>query len=179
MRKVFHWKDLTFEVFGYAYSNGSLHKILQLTCQESGIDTSHFRKSGAKKTTKREVRECLTCGQQFECGFFKGKIPKVTCSRRCSNIVFPRRKAASVVGANGYKRICFQYHGKKCIVCDETKIVAVHHVDGNHQNVNPENLLPMCPTHHQYYHSRYRNEVEPIMTEYLKKFSESRLDKQD
>jgi hypothetical protein len=51
-------------------------------------------------------------------------------------------------------------------VCGERKIVAVHHANGNHNDNRPENLIPICPTHHAYVHSRYAAEVLPIIEEY-------------
>jgi hypothetical protein len=46
----------------------------------------------------------------------------------------------------------------------------INHVDGNKKNNNPENLIPLCPTHHMYWHSRYRQEVKPLIDEYIKNF---------
>ncbi len=64
--------------------------------------------------------------------------------------------------------MCFGYHEKKCIVCGEENIVAAHHVDEDHENNEPENLVPLCPTHYQYVHSQYRGEVQPIIDEYIR-----------
>lgn len=54
-------------------------------------------------------------------------------------------------------------------------IVAVHHYDGNHDNNSPENLIPLCPTHHQYVHSRYKKlvqeKIDYYRSEFIKKHS--------
>ena len=55
---------------------------------------------------------------------------------------------------------------KRSVVCGEDKIVAVHHYDHNHENNDPKNLIPLCPTHHAYVHSRYANEVLPYIEKY-------------
>ena len=55
-------------------------------------------------------------------------------------------------------------------MCEESKIVAAHHVNENKKDNRPENLVPLCPTHHQYVHSRYKDEVQPIIDAYLKKY---------
>jgi predicted HNH restriction endonuclease len=47
-------------------------------------------------------------------------------------------------------------------------------MDENRKNNNPSNLVPLCPTHHQYIHSRYRDEVLPIVEEYMKNFKEKK-----
>lgn len=69
-----------------------------------------------------------------------------------------------------YQRICFSYHPHKCCVCGEENIVAVHHYDGNHNNNDPVNLVPLCPTHHQYIHSRYKDEIIDIVDKYVEEF---------
>ena len=57
------------------------------------------------------------------------------------------------------------------MVCGEDKIVTVHHMDGNHQNNDITNLVPLCPTHHQYWHSKYRNLIREKVELYLKEFN--------
>lgn len=69
-----------------------------------------------------------------------------------------------------YKRTCFEHHEKKCVVCGEDKIVAVHHYDESKDNNNPENLIPLCPTHHAYIHSRYSNIVKETIEQYRKQW---------
>jgi len=49
-----------------------------------------------------------------------------------------------------YRTICFNYHKKKCVCCEESLIVEVHHFDENKENNSPDNLIPLCPTHHRY-----------------------------
>jgi len=56
------------------------------------------------------------------------------------------------------------------LVDGENKIVAVHHYDHNHDNNDPKNLVPLCPTHHSYVHSRYVDEVQPAIDEYVKNY---------
>ena len=55
-------------------------------------------------------------------------------------------------------------------MCGEEKIVAVHHYDHDHTNNDIANLVPLCPTHHQYVHSRYIDEVQPFIDAYVKDF---------
>jgi len=71
-----------------------------------------------------------------------------------------------------YREVCFVYHGKKCIICGESKIVTVHHYDGNHNNNSPENLIPLCANHHMYIHSQYKDEVEKEVELYYLQFIE-------
>lgn len=51
-------------------------------------------------------------------------------------------------------------------MCGECKVVDVHHYDEDHGNKSKENLIPLCPTHHGYVHSRYKQEVIPVIEEF-------------
>ena len=37
------------------------------------------------------------------------------------------------------------------------------------KNNEIENLIPLCPTHHQYMHSRHKDEIQHIINEYVEK----------
>ena len=108
--------------------------------------------------------DCPVCGKQ------KKHKRNATCSYACSNKHFRSGKNNPNYKADKYTNMCFEAHGKKCIVCGEEKIVAVHHVNHDHSDNRPENLVPLCPTHHQYAHSRYAQEVLPYIEECLKEF---------
>lgn len=71
-----------------------------------------------------------------------------------------------------HRTICFQYHEHACIVCGESLVVDVHHRDRNPRNNAPENLIPLCPTHHRYCHRRHlRARIEPKISAYLRRKS--------
>lgn len=109
------------------------------------------------------MRKCKVCDKPIK----NYKESKGTCSYSCSNIYFRSGEQNGMWSGNNYQLICFANHKKECIVCGENKIVAVHHADHNHNNNDPENLIPMCPTHHQYVHSQYRSEVQPVIDKYI------------
>jgi len=69
-----------------------------------------------------------------------------------------------------YRKLCFRYHEKKCIICGEENIVAVHHYDKNHENNDPRNLIPLCPTHHIYLHSLFGKLIIKKVQEYMQNF---------
>lgn len=107
------------------------------------------------------MKRCKVCD-----GIIKNyKTSKGTCSRACANTLF-RSGEDNPNWKGKYQSVCFSHHEKKCVVCGEDKIVAVHHYDHNHENNDPTNLIPLCPTHHAYVHSRYANEVLPIIEKY-------------
>ena len=95
----------------------------------------------------------------------------MTCSYSCSNSYFRSgQNNPNYKNGNNYRTICFIYHEQKCIICDEDKIVAVHHYDENHDNNSIDNLVPLCPTHHQYVHSKYKDLVIDKIDDYVKNF---------
>lgn len=77
-----------------------------------------------------------------------------------------------------YRTTCALYHDMKCIICGEENVVATHHYDGNKKNNHPTNLLPLCPTHHTYWHSKKLIELirEKVET-YRELFFESYVSK--
>lgn len=122
-------------------------------------------------------KTCVNCGKDFIGPSGVRGRSQTTCSHGCSNSMFRR-------GSNNgnwknpidrredirYRALCFDYHEKKCVVCQESLVVAVHHMDEDHSNVSPENLIPLCPTHHTYWHSKYRHIIESVVVDYIKRF---------
>ena len=90
------------------------------------------------------------------------------CARKVAAEVM-HQKYYAATGKHAYRTQAWKFHKKECIVCGETKIVAVHHYDEDHANKSKENLIPLCPTHHGYVHSKYRDEVMPIIESFRKK----------
>ena len=115
------------------------------------------------ETISKRKKECPICGKSF--------ISKsVTCSYACANAHFRSGENHGNWKESTYKTTCFAYHKKECVVCGELNIVEVHHYDENHNNNSHENLIPLCPTHHQYFHSRFKYIVVDKITEYRNKY---------
>ena len=53
-----------------------------------------------------------------------------------------------------YRTICFSEWEQCCNICGFDKIISVHHIDGNHNNNDIQNLIPLCPNHHHMVHSK-------------------------
>ena len=116
---------------------------------------------------------CHVCKKSFnieerETLFIEEKIRH--CSYKCSNSHGGKAKAKSLEfkGKLHYTTIAFRHHERKCIVCGFDKIVTVHHYDENHKNDDPKNLVPLCPNHHQMFHSKYKNEVKQLIDNYVR-----------
>lgn len=92
------------------------------------------------------------------------------CSRSCANSTGGKAKAKRYHGDTvaHYTTVAWRHHEKRCIICGEEKIVAVHHYNKVHSDNDPKNLVPLCPTHHQYMHSRFNIEIIGIVDDYIK-----------
>ena len=134
-------------------------------CNKSFFEAFRSRHERVCWFHPERIKYCPVCDKPTKDG-------NETCSRSCSNI--HNRSGSSNPnwkhGGTNYRNICFNAHGKKCLVCDEANIVEAHHVDHDRENNTPENVIPLCPTHHNYWHYGFRHLIEPKIREYLKNF---------
>jgi len=115
----------------------------------------------------KNLRLCAVCEQPIK----NYRNSKGTCSHGCSNTFFHSGEDNGNWKEDHYVTTCFCYHKHRCVVCGEELIVVVHHFDGNKRNNKPINLIPLCPTHHQYWHSRYRHLIEDIVICYINEWA--------
>lgn len=130
------------------------HKIIM----DAGLSISELKTRYQMSISTSFEKECPVCKKKFMTrpGTAKKK-EKATCSTACSNTFFngiSRNK-----NITGYRAIARRNFQLICCVCEEALIVEIHHYDENKENNSPNNLIPLCPTHHQYYHSRYKHLV--------------------
>lgn len=168
---------------GVHYYNGPIGKEIKALIKENNLDISHFdggRKRKIENQTKYEkiIKNCPVCSSKFET-LKNSPDEKRTCSYSCSNTLFrsgenngnyksvEKRIEEGLTNEKTYREICFAFHEKKCVVCEESLIVSVHHMDENHENNDPENLIPLCPTHHVYWHSSHRHLIEDKVYSYI------------
>ena len=160
---------------GLSLNSRGYNKVRSLV-EKYEMDISHFDKGYSKRKIKYPVieKECPVCKSMFETK--KGHVKeKETCSYSCSNTYFRSGANNPNWKIEAYRSTCFLYHEKKCVICGEEKIIDVHHFDEDRGNNSPENLIPLCPTHHMYWHSRYKDEVYDKVVEYRKKFINNRV----
>lgn len=140
------------------------HKLKQ-HCIYCSIETN---KSNIKKHEQycylnpNNIKLCPVCQSPIK----NYKISH-TCSYSCANSLFRSGPNNGNWEERSYRSTCFHYHKKECIICKENNIVEVHHLDENKNNNNPENLIPLCPTHHQYWHSQFKKLVELQIQNYI------------
>ena len=133
-------------------------------CVKHNIDTSHF-------TEKINIisKNCPVCNKIIT-GVPSFVNSRATCSYGCANKLFRTGRGNGNWKENRYQTTCFVDHKRECVVCGEFNIVEVHHFDENHENNSPDNLVPLCPTHHQYFHSRFKHLVVDKITDYINNF---------
>jgi hypothetical protein len=156
----------------YGYHNGSSQKKFERLIENKKINIQHLTSKPSKYETITKI--CPVCGNEFKTKI-GNKEEKTTCSYSCSNTYFRSGSSNPNWKEERYRSTCFEQHKKECIICGEYKIVTVHHYDENRKNNNVENLIPLCPTHHQYVHSRYKDEVMDKIDEYRDNFIKQRL----
>lgn len=91
------------------------------------------------------------------------------CGSSCANfrgkgVEWADRRGSELIQ---YRTICWAHHEKKCCICGEENVVEAHHYDEDHNNNTPENFVPLCPTHHQYWHSGFRHLIEADVNQYV------------
>lgn len=113
------------------------------------------------------LRLCPVCNNPI-----KNYKQNTTCSVGCANTYFRSNENNPNWKENKthYRYVCFKYHKKRCVICMEKIIVEVHHYDEDNKNESPENLIPLCPTHHKYWHSRYKYIIAEGVENYRNNF---------
>jgi hypothetical protein len=109
------------------------------------------------------TKVCECCGTEFNWngrirtkGYKRAKF----CSRSCAN----NRQLWWNENSIFYKTIALRYWDHCCVICGFDKIVAIHHIDMNHSNNDPKNLIPLCPNHHEMLHcNKYQDEMQALV----------------
>jgi len=146
------------------------HHMLQLQklLLDNKIDTSHFQRGINQRKYEQITKSCPVCGILFKTQKRNDRKEKTVCSKSCAGSWFKTGKDNPNWKGKSYRKTAFLYHGKKCLICNETRILDVHHLDHNSSNNAPENIIPLCPTHHKYMHSKYKLEISVFITAYFK-----------
>lgn len=117
---------------------------------------------------------CESCTKSFT-WFGRNLTKKYERARFCSVSCAHSRADYWDENATRYQTIAFKHHDRKCIVCDEVRILDVHHLDEHRENNDPSNLIPLCPTHHRYWHSRYKSLIEQQVLDYIRDWKNNRV----
>lgn len=141
-----------FEKMGWPNAGSSWRKFDKLR-EQFDVDTSHFNTGHSRRKYPRREKICPSCGNSFTALIGSPK-ERTTCSKSCAARHFKTGDSNPnwTGGHYSYREICFREWGTACLVCGEDKVVEVHHMDEDRSNNDPENLRPLCPTHHAYMH---------------------------
>ncbi len=115
-------------------------------------------------------KTCDCCGEEFKWlgrlhtkAFTKARF----CSRSCSN----NRSEWWKGKATFYRTIAFQHYPKMCVVCGFNKVVAVHHINEDNTDNRPQNLVVLCPNHHEMTHmKKYEEEMQTLIDVFMISF---------
>lgn len=102
--------------------------------------------------------------------FLRRTKKKYYCNSSCRNSIGGKAKSAKYHNDDqcNYTTLAWRYHKKECVVCGEKNVVAVHHYNENHDDNDVKNLVPLCPTHHIYVHSKYKYLIENQINYYVR-----------
>jgi hypothetical protein len=117
---------------------------------------------------------CPVCAKPIESKSRSIRQRSKTCSHACANTLFRSGSAHPNWKEESYRSTCFAEHARKCVVCNESRVVEVHHMDENRENNQIDNLVPLCPTHHRYWHSRHRHIIADVVYGYVSQFKNER-----
>lgn len=120
----------------------------------------------------KNIKFCKVCG-----GYIKHYKNNITCSHGCANKLFKQAKGHTphnkiYFDKVDYRKIARKHHQMKCVICGEDLMVDIHHYDNNHENNDPRNLVPVCPTHHRYLHCKNKYVIKECIDDYVKKSNE-------
>jgi hypothetical protein len=140
----------------------ALVKYPCLFCNKDFTKSNKIKHEKSCWLNPANVKKCVVCDSPI-----KNYKVNTTCGYSCSNKLYRSGPNNGSWKDDYYRTTCFYYHKKECVVCKESNIVEVHHLDENQKNNDPSNLIPLCPTHHQYWHSKYKHLVQHIVEEYI------------
>jgi len=163
--------------YKFPKNNPSHFKVCCVYCKREIIYSNMNKHINACYLNPKNIVLCPVCDTPI-----KDYKNNKTCSSKCGhhyylNMYAEFGKEAAIKRSQtipdnelGYRKLCFRYHKKECIICGEKNIVAVHHYDENKHNNDPTNLIPLCPTHHSYIHSLFANLINKEVREYAQNF---------
>lgn len=107
-----------------------------------------------RPATKVQKKSCKICGKEFGRQRFNGRLEDLGvfnrrkhCSRKCGNTkVRPKHWETHHWRAR-------KHRGLSCEACGLTEKLHAHHVDGQPENNNPENIQTLCAYCHRFLHA--------------------------
>ena len=115
-----------------------------------------------RKDIKQEEKYCEYCGKQLERKRFNGRLEDFTvfknrkyCNRECMKRAFLKigenKQTYSNAHTTARKINDLILHKEVCEICGSDTNLDIHHIDGNWQNNNLDNLMCLCRSCHTKY----------------------------
>lgn len=110
-----------------------------------------FHAANMKQHQKKCFRAhaCLVCGEKTHNEFYCSKSCSARSNNKNGSIGYTKyRKNKNIVRKRTYRDICFDHWVHRCALCPWEISLDVHHIDDDHSNDEPINLIPLCQNHH-------------------------------
>lgn len=114
------------------------HSMCRICASENERKLRRDNPEKSRNIARKRVEErrrrglCIRCGKEREFSNF------VLC-KRCRDYALSIQKSP------------YAQYRKECAICG-FEYSDVHHLDGNHNNNEPSNLISLCPNHHRMVH---------------------------
>ena len=169
------------------YKNKRSNIILR--CEECGYEWTTKAQNILYLSEKQQQHQCPNCntinsknGKYVYCAWCGKKIYRSKyqiehnktnffyCSRTCGNLHKNalREESGEFDGSKNYRKKAFNNYPHECKVCgwnEDERILEVHHIDGNRENNNIDNLCILCPTCHRKITLNYYTLIEDKLIE--------------
>ena len=124
------------------------HKRNDVQCE--GCGTTLPASSLKQHQSKCErFHPCQTCGTKTFNESYCSKSCAASANNSKGTIGYAVYRAKKKISKRQtYRDICFEHWPHKCALCDWTICLDVHHIDDDHTNNDPKNLVPLCQNHH-------------------------------
>ena len=127
----------------------------------------HFCNAICRKSYhNRQIKNCSICNKLFEYYNCRTRPNVKYCSNQCrwkGTGLLRKEYAQRNSGPRSKDRIrALETYGNKCELCGWSILVEVHHIDGNRNNHDINNLMILCPNHHTLTEEKYKDNPEYI-----------------
>lgn len=150
---------------GYKLSDETKNKISKANKGRVHTEESRKHMSDAHKGNKLTEEQ-----KQHLSDYWKGKVYSEETKKKISDSVkksYERNNDIEI--KTEYQKIASDLYEYKCNICGkDSGRLCVHHMDGNHENNDPNNLCWLCNSCHARIHGGQTHEINEEMTNYIK-----------
>jgi len=135
-------------------------------CSNCSVEKEHHAKGLCytcykKLNWKPKIKKCKRCQKP------RAIHAKELCAS-CYNYVFhlDKARAYNQRKRNNINLTTFRKTTKSCVICNFDKIVDIHYIDSVKSNIDPKNLIGLCPNHKRMINNhKFRPEIFQALKE--------------